>query len=205
VTLRAGKMTALLGAFAVSFILTAPSPAPAAGDGYSPTWGIGFRAGYYGVPDWVLDRMFDEHPSVSGSIVGLDLRHYGSSGPKGVFSVGLTLDVGQADGVGTWKEDSGSTPVEGGGDVDIAAATVTCYFDFWSTRRVHPYVGLGLGLGYADATYIEEDDDVHVKEFIPVLHIPLGLAFNLSETFSVALEGRVIDGLSFGGFLQMRF
>ena len=204
-TPRVGKLTALLAAFVVSFFLTAPPQTLASEDGYSPNWGIGFRAGYYGVPDWVLDRMFDEHPSVSGSIVGLDLRHYGSSGPKGVFSVGLTLDVGQADGVGTWKEDSGSTPVEGGGDVDIAAATVTCYFDFWSTRRVHPYLGLGLGLGYADATYIEEDDDVHVKEFIPVLHIPLGLAFNLSETFSVALEGRIIDGLSFGGFLQMRF
>ena len=108
-------------------------------------------------------------------------------------------------GTGIWQETSQSTPVAGGGDIDIAASSLTLYWDFWFWNRIHPYVGLGAGIGYAKGSYVEENDDITVKEFIPVIHIPVGLAFDLGETFRFSLEGRVIDGWSWGGLFQIRF
>ncbi len=202
---RTGKTTAFLAALLITAALAAPPAASADEDAAPPRWGIGFRAGTYGVPDWVLDTLFEEHPSVDGSIVGAELRWYGDNGPSGLFSVGLTFDVGQADGTGIWQETSQSTPVAGGGDIDIAASSLTLYWDFWFWNRIHPYVGLGAGIGYAKGSYVEENDDITVKEFIPVIHIPVGLAFDLGETFRFSLEGRVIDGWSWGGLFQIRF
>ena len=202
---RTVKTAVFLAALLTAAVLTASPAASADEDAAPPEWGIGFRAGTYGVPDWVLDQLFEEHPSVDGSIVGAELRWYGENGPQGLFSVGLTLDVGQAEGTGIWQETSRSTPVAGGGTIDIAASTVTLYWDYWAWRSIHPYVGLGAGLGWAKGSYVEENEDVTVKEFIPVIHIPVGLAFDLGETFRLAFEGRVIDGWSWGGLFQIRF
>lgn len=200
----ARKAAALLIVTLLASALFLPVPAGAE-EPSPPRWGLGFRAGYYGVPDWILDRLFEEHPSVDGSIVGVEFRHYGSGGPRGIFSVGLTLDVGQADGVGVWKENGDSIPVTGGGDVNIAAGTVTLYWDLWPGKSLHPYFGAGAGVGYADGSYVEEGEEINVKEFVPVIHIPVGLVLNLGETFSVGLEGRIIDGISWGGIVQLRF
>jgi opacity protein-like surface antigen len=195
---------------AVSGLLLAlaVTPAPAAADdsgGTGPSWGVSVRGGHYGVPDWILDLLFEEHPSVDGTMIGGELRFYGQGGPSGVFSIGLTLDVGSTDGFGLWQENAGDVPVVGGGAVDIVAGTVTAYWDIKPSSPLHPFVGFGLGIGYAEGTYDREGEEVRVEEFVPVIHIPVGLIWNLSPRFGIGVEGRVIDGISWGGILQLRF
>ena len=123
-----------------------------AGDS-KPTLGFAVRGGAYGVPDWILDILFEEHPSVDGTMVGVEIRHFGKGGPSGIFSIALTLDAGSTDGFGIWREGTGDPRVIGGGAVDLVAGTVTAYWDIKPSSTLHPYFGLGLGLGYAEGTY----------------------------------------------------
>ena len=171
----------------------------------TPHWGLTLRGGMYGVPDWLLGLLFEEHPSVDGTMGGVELRYFGSSGPSGAFSVALTVDVGKAEGEGVWQENAGDVPVVGGGKVNLLAATLTAYLDIMPHSRLHPYIGLGLGAGYAEATYIRDGEEITVDEYVPVIHIPVGLILALSEHFAFGIEGRVINGISYGGFLQLRF
>ena len=205
---RKFRKSAPLLAVSGLLLALAVTPAPAAANdsgGTGPSWGVSVRGGYYGVPDWILGLLFEEHPSVDGTMIGGELRFYGNGGPSGVFSVGLTLDVGSTDGFGLWQENADDTPVVGGGAVDIVAGTVTAYWDIKPSSPLHPYVGLGLGIGYAEGTYDREGEEVKVEEFVPVIHIPVGLIWNLSPRFGIGVEGRVIDGISWGGILQLRF
>lgn len=173
--------------------------------GSGPAWGFGVRGGAYGVPDWLLDLLFEEHPDVDGSIVGAEIRYYGKGGPSGSFSVALTFDVGSTDGFGVWKEKDDDVPVIAGGAVDLMAGTLTAYWDIMPASMIHPYVGLGLGVGYAEGTYERDNETVTVEEFVPAVHIPVGLLLNLGPNFGLALEGRAIDGLAWGGMLSLRF
>lgn len=184
-----------------------PAPASASEEAPSstPHWGLTLRGGAYGVPDWLLSMLFEEHPSVDGTMGGVELRYFGSSGPSGAFSVALTVDIGKTEGEGLWQEEAGDVPVVGGGKVNLAAATLTAYFDMMPSSRLHPYIGLGLGAGYAEGTYLRDGEEITVAEYVPVLHIPVGLILALSEHFALGVEGRVIDGISYGGFLQLRF
>jgi opacity protein-like surface antigen len=205
---RKFRKSAPLLAVSGLLLALAVTPAPAAANdsgGTGPSWGVSVRGGHYGVPDWILGLLFEEHPSVDGTMIGGELRFYGNGGPSGVFSVGLTLDVGSTDGFGLWQENSDDIPVVGGGAVDIVAGTVTAYWDIKPSSPLHPYVGLGLGIGYAEGTYDREGEEVKVEEFVPVIHIPVGLIWNLSPRFGIGVEGRVIDGISWGGILQLRF
>jgi len=206
------KVTAVLFTLLLTLPVTLAFPSDGdaadggqASGGSNPAWGFGVRGGAYGVPDWLLDLLFEEHPSVDGSMVGAEIRHFGKGGPSGIFSLALTIDVGSTDGFGLWQENAGDVPVVGGGAVDLVAGTVTAYWDIKPSSPLHPFVGIGLGLGYAEGTYDREDETVTVKEFVPVLHIPVGLMLNLGPNFGVAVEGRVIDGISWGGMLQLRF
>ncbi len=195
---------ALASLFVLPHRLNAQEPGKA-GDPSPPRWGLIGRYGYYGVPDWLLDMLFEEHPSVDGTIAGAELRYYGESGPEGLFSVGLTLDVGSSEGIGVWQEDKGDAVVVGGGEVDIASAALSLYFDFWPESPLHPYLGLGLGAAWAEGRYERDGEQVTVEEFVPAVHIPVGLLLNLGNHFGIALEARVIDGFSWGGNLQLRF
>ena len=170
-----------------------------------PSLGFAIRGGAYGVPDWLLDLLFEKHPSVDGTMVGAEIRHFGRGGPSGIFSIALTLDAGSTDGFGLWQEGADDSPVVGGGSVDLVAGTVTAYWDIKPSSTLHPYFGLGLGLGYAEGTYDREGETVTVEEFVPVVHIPVGLMLSLGPNFGVAVEGRIIDGISWGGMLQVRF
>ena len=157
------------------------------------------------MPDWLLGLLFEEHPSVDGTMGGVELRYFGSSGPSGAFSVALTVDVGKTEGEGLWQENAGDVPVIGGGKVDLAAATLTGYLDIKPQSRLHPYIGLGLGVGYAEGTYMRDGEEITVDEYVPVIHIPVGLILALGEHAALGIEGRIIDGISYGGFLQLRF
>ena len=41
--------------------------------------------------------------------------------------------------------------------------------------------------------------------WVPVLHVPVGLAVELGKRLQLAIEGRFIDGIAIGGALQVRF
>jgi hypothetical protein len=215
-TMPSMRQIAALPAILLSLLLlSAVTPAVASegwgsgttqgGGDSKPTLGFAVRGGAYGVPDWILDILFEEHPSVDGTMVGAEIRYFGKGGPSGIFSIALTLDAGSTDGFGIWREGTGDPRVIGGGAVDLVAGTVTAYWDIKPSSTLHPYFGLGLGLGYAEGTYDRENEAVTVKEFVPVVHVPVGLMLNLGPHFGVAVEGRIIDGLSWGGMLQVRF
>jgi opacity protein-like surface antigen len=180
-------------------VLASDAPEP------TPGWGLKLRGGFYGVPDWILDMLFEEHPGVDGTMGGIELRYFGSSGPSGAFSVALTVDAGKTEGEGVWQEEAGDVPVVGGGEVTMAGATLTAYLDIMPSSPFHPYVGLGLGVGYAEGTYIRDGEKVTVDEYVPVIHLPVGLSLALGEHLALGVEGRVINGISYGGFLQLRF
>lgn len=193
--------------FVLCALLLLPGVSAAEDEGSSPApgWGLLVRGGYYGVPDWILDQLFEQHPEVDGTIVGGELRYYGDGGPSGAFSIGLGFDVGSADGFGTWQENAGDPSINGGGDVDLAAGHITLYFDIVPSSPIHPYIGFGGGAGYAKGRYVREGEEINVEEFVPVIHLPVGVVLNLGENFGLSAEARVIDGISYGGSLQLRF
>lgn len=187
-------------------ILAPPSAAQEAqSSSPQPSWGVVVRGGYYGVPDWLLDLLFERHPDVDGTIFGAELRYYGEGGPSGVLSLGLGFDVGRSDGFGIWQEDAGDLPINGGGEVDILASHLTAYFDIVPSYPVHPYIGIGGGVGYAEGRYVRDGEEINVEEIVPVIHLPIGIVANLGDNFGLSAEARVIDGISFGGSLQLRF
>ena len=169
------------------------------------SWGLTFRAGYFGLPDFILDELFESHPDVSGSIVGGEIRYHGDGGPKGIFSVGLGLDFGHAEGDGIWQEKAGSPLVSAGGEISLAAITLTAYWNIFPSLALHPYFGLGLGAGYAEGTYQQDGEEIEVDSWIPVPHIPVGLSMELGEKLSLAAEARVIGGFGAGAALQLHF
>lgn len=204
------RLLHFLRAAVLLILLTAPAIPAAADDGggeasASPSFGIIARGGYYGVPDWILDLLFEQHPDVDGTMFGGELRYYGDGGPSGTFSIGIGADVGRADGFGIWQEDAGDTPINGGGEVDIIVGHITLYFDFFPSSPIHPYIGIGGGVGWAEGRYVRDGEEVNVKEFVPAIHLPLGILFNLGEHLGISAEARVIDGISLGGSLQLRF
>ena len=125
----------------------------------APGWGLLVRGGYYGVPNWILDLLFEQHPDVDGTIVGGELRYYGDGVRAGAFSVGLGFDAGSADGFGTWQENTGDEAINGGGDVDIVSGHITLYFDIVPSSALHPYIGIGGGVGYAEGRYVRDGEE----------------------------------------------
>ena len=51
----------------------------------------------------------------------------------------------------------------------------------------------------------KEDDLTTADIWIPVVHVPVGLALELGKRLQLAVEGRFIDGIAVGGALQVRF
>jgi hypothetical protein len=174
-----------------------------AADGTS--WGFIARGGYFGLPDVIADQLFSQHPEVDGTIYGGEIRLHGAGGGRGLFSVGFGLDYGETSAYGIWQTDSSSAPQAGSGDITMLALTVTCYWNILPAAPVHPYVGLGLGVGYFEGTIQEEADVVEVSTLLPVLHVPFGLALELGEHLQLALEARIVNGIAAGGLLQLRF
>jgi len=166
--------------------------------------GLIARVGYFGLPDVIADQLFSQHPEVDGTIYGGELRFH-SGGGRGVFSYGFAVDYGETSAYGIWQTDESSAPQAGSGDISMLAFTVTGYWNIIPAGVIHPYLGLGLGIGYFEGTIREEDDLVEVNTLLPVLHVPIGLALELGEHVQLSLEARVINGIAAGGALQLRF
>ena len=196
---------------------TLPGAAFAAGAGAAPaaatekapaggtTWGLVARGGYYGIPDAVAGEIFYRHPEVSGWIAGAELRYYGDGGGRGISSLGLAVDHGYAEADGLWQAEKSDQPVEASGSATMTAVTLTAYWNLFPSWFLHPYVGLGVGAAYFEGEYEDEDGPVTAEGWLPVVHIPLGLAFELGERVQLSAEARFIDGFAAGGALHLRF
>jgi opacity protein-like surface antigen len=184
----------------------APTPAPAAaGKGDDTSWGLLVRGGYFGLPDFIADELFVQHPDIAGTSIGLEFRYHGDDGGRGVSSIGLAVDYATAKADGVWQENESDEITHASGEVTMLAFTVTGYWSLFPSWYVHPYVGFGLGAGYFKGTVRQEEDLTEVAMLLPVLHVPVGLAAEFGKSAQLALEARFLDGISLGGSLQVRF
>jgi len=169
------------------------------------SWGLIVRGGYFGVPNFIADELFFKHPDVAGSSFGAEIRYHREGGRRGGSSIGLAIDTASAKTDGEWQQHESDTPVSGNGEVTMLAITLTQYWTLFPSWYVHPYLGLGIGVAHAKGFYKDETEQVDADIWIPVLHIPVGLAIELGKRLQLAVEGRFIDGIAIGGALQVRF
>lgn len=168
-------------------------------------WGIGIHGGYFGVPDFILDEVFIEHPSVKGSTFGIEARYYGDKGPDRVFNWLFSLDYGKFSGDGYWRVEEGEDLEYGKIDASLISLTATALWNILPTKPVNPYIGIGLGIGYLKGKGKSEDEEKSVSATIPVLHIPVGLNIKASDKFHIIIEGGFRDGFYGGGGARILF
>ena len=203
-------LAACLGAAlpGAAFAVDAAGP-PAAGAAEKPaggvTWGVVARGGYYGIPDAVAGEIFYRHPEVSGWIAGAELRYFGNGGARSITSIGLAVDHGYAEADGLWQAEKTDRPVQASGSATMTAITLTTYWNLFPSWRLHPYVGLGVGAAYFEGEYEDAGGPIRESGWLPAVHIPIGLAFELGENAQLSAEARFIDGFAAGGALLLRF
>lgn len=169
------------------------------------SWGVLVRGGYFGLPDVVANKLFRQHPKVAGETFGAEFRYHGDGGGRGVASIGFAFDYAKTEGDGIWQTDKHSQPKAMGGGIKMYAATLTGYWSMFPSWYVHPYVGIGVGAGYFEGKLKNDNDLTEVSVVLPVLHLPVGLAFELGEHLQLSLEARFLDGIAAGAALQARF
>lgn len=188
-----------------------PAPAAAAppaavftGGADDTTWGIVLRGAYFGLQDQIADRLFRQHPKISGMTYGAEYRYQGEDGAASWTSVGVAFDYCSVKADGLWQSDATRAPEAGGGDFRLYALTLTGYWNIFPTWYVHPYLGIGIGAAYAEGSYQDGTELVKVSYLVPVVHVPVGLAIEFGPRFQLAVEGRFLDGVALGGSLQLR-
>jgi opacity protein-like surface antigen len=203
--------------------VSAPTPARAAVPVQAPTavtaetrneddtsWGLLVRGGYFGLPNFIVDELFVQHPDVTGYSVGAEIRYHGEGGGRGVSSIGLAVETATASMNGDWQQSETDKVVNAKGDVSMLAFTLTGYWSLFPTWYLHPYIGIGIGAAHLKGSYEAVYEDTSGKKiaadiWIPVLHIPVGLAVELGKQLQLTVEGRFLDGIAIGGALQVRF
>lgn len=188
----------------------APTPAPAGAADASPkeddtSWGVLVRGGYFGVPNFIADELFTQHPDVEGSSYGAEIRYHGNGGGRGIASIGLSVDSGTAKADGIWQESATDKILNARGEFDVLAIALTGYWSIFPSWYVHPYFGLGIGAAHVKGFYKNDTERVDADIWIPSIHIPVGLAVELGKRFQLAIEGRLTAGIAVGGALQVRF
>ena len=166
-------------------------------------WGIGVHGGYFGVPNFVLDNIFEEHPSVSGTTLGLEARYYGRADK--VFNLSLSLDYGTFSSDGYWKKEAADKRKYGKIDGSLASLTATAIWNMLPSKTVNPYLGIGLGVGQLKGTGKSEGEEENVSATVPVLHIPVGINIRPSDSFHIDIEGGFRDGIYGTGGIRILF
>ena len=187
----------------------APAPVPVPVEtriGDDTSWGLLVRGGYFGVPNFIADELFYKHPEVTG----IELRRRDPL-PRGGRRAGrrerrpLGRLPPRPRPTASGRQEESDTPELVSGDIDMLAFTLTGYWSLFPTWYVHPYVGIGIGVAHVTGYYLDQDEIVEADIWVPVLHIPVGLAIELGKRLQLAIEGRFIDGIAIGGALQVRF
>jgi len=190
--------------FTAAFVI---QPAPA-------KTGIGFRTGYFGVPDQLLDLVMFEHPGIEGKSYSLEIRNYGPSGKRSIFSGLYSIEISNMKGEGQWRLSQNDARIEGNGEITQINFTATIIMCLLPGLPVRPYIGGGIGIGYinlkSDAEQVDElgttiDESFNVKKVIPVGHIPVGIMINPGKNIELRIEGGFKNGFYFSGAFTFIF
>ncbi|MCP4213948.1 MAG: hypothetical protein GY765_04785 [bacterium] len=177
-------------------------------------FGVGVKAGVFGIPNQILDVFIYEHPEVKGESYAFEIRSYGSKGPKSVFSGIYAFEYSTMRGEGPWRDEKNHRSLNGVGEIEQYSLTATIIMSLFPSSSIHPYIGAGLGIGRIDiwyeGTYTDDvgtqvTEDYGEKRFIPVAHVPIGVKINLNERFEIRLEGGFKNGFYLGGGLAVNF
>lgn len=174
--------------------------------------GVGFKTGYFGLPDPLLDLIMFEHPGVEGKFYGLEIRSFGPGGKGSMFSGLYSLEYSNMRGEGYWRVSQDESRIEGFGQVRQASFTATIIMTLFPSFPVRPYFGGGIGIGYihlkSDATHIDElgttvSESFDEKRIIPVGHLPVGVLFHPARNLELRVEGGFKNGFYFSGALVL--
>jgi hypothetical protein len=180
----------------------------------APGLGMGFRGGAFGVPNRLVDYFIYEHPEIRGESYSFEIRSYGVKGPKSLF-VGLySLEYSKMSGEGPWRDEQEHRRLDGRGEITQLTLTAAIIMNIFPSSPVHPYFGLGLGVGkisiWYEGTYTDElgteiTDRYDEDRFIPVLHVPVGIRLNFKNRVDVRFEGGFRNGFYLGAGLTFNF
>ena len=176
--------------------------------------GIGLKTGYFGVPDQLLDLIMFEHPGIEGKFYSIEIRNYGPSGKRSVFSGLYSLEISNMKGEGQWRVSQNDARIKGYVEVSQINFTATIIMALLPGLPVRPYIGGGIGIGYinlkSDAEQVDElgttiDESFNVKKIIPVGHIPVGVLINPGKNIELRIEGGFKNGFYFSGAFTYTF
>jgi len=164
----------------------------------------GIRAGDYGLPGKNAKDVLPEPPvetgfyfeGFGGALFLDDLTGHGSADVNAGFDTGwfaggaigyevtpnLSLEIEGATGEGDLDSLSiNGTPMPTfRGDLDYSQVAANLIYEFGPQNRITPYLGVGLGAGFADASFvypgnrISDDDGAFLYQFIGGVTIDLG-------------------------------
>lgn len=176
--------------------------------------GIGFKTGYFGIPDQLLDLIMFEHPGIEGKFYSMEIRSYGPSGKRSMFSGLYSLEISSMRGEGLWRISQDDSRIEGFGEINQVNFTATIIMSFLPGFPIRPYIGGGIGIGYinlkSDAEHVDElgttiNESFDVKKIIPVGHLPVGIMINPGKNIELRIEGGFKNGFYFSGALAYTF
>jgi hypothetical protein len=180
-----------------------------------PKWAVGFRAGGFGVPDFILDKFAFEHPTLGGYSFSFEVRSYGAKGHRSSIGALFSLEYNKMDGKGFWRENEDSRQLDVEGELSQVNLTATVLIGIFPNWVVHPYIGFGLGVGraslWSEGVYTDDDPGTAIKEtyvkslIIPVVHIPIGLMINISNKVEIRIEAGFKNGLYLSGAAVYNF
>ncbi|MCP4157915.1 MAG: hypothetical protein GY757_59950 [bacterium] len=177
-----------------------------------------------------------------GNNTGFGIRFF-PKGKHGSFSVGLSYERNNfnADIDGQYAEtDEHGNRVDAEADGRIELAPHSFNLDFrwelWPTRRIHPYIGFGFGIGrlngqillHTKATThyngtvvvqesdevkslktaleeLEEDGDKYPLNFLPIVHVNLGIRAEIMNNLYLLGEVAIYNGFILRCGASVRF
>jgi hypothetical protein len=179
-----------------------------------PKAGIGFRGSAFGIPNQLLDLLVYEHPEIKGQSYAFEIWSYGSKGPKGVFSGLYSFEYSKMSGEGPWRDEQDHRRLEGEGEITQISLTATIVMNILPRSPVNLYIGGGLGVGrvsiWYEGTYTDEvgtqiTEKYEEDRIIPVVHVPIGIAFNIGNRAKIRVEGGFRNGFYAGGGITFNF
>jgi len=179
-----------------------------------PRMGVGLKGGVFGIPNQLLDLFVYEHPEVRGEVYAFEIRSYGARGPKSVFSGLYSLEYSRMRGEGPWRDEQSHRRLEGAGEISQISITATIIMSLFPRLPVHPYFGAGLGIGrvsiWYEGTYTDElgtqiTDRYENNRFLPVGHVPIGIAINFKNRVLARIEGGFKNGFYLGAAVTINF
>lgn len=179
-----------------------------------PRSGIGVRGSAFGIPNQILDLFIYEHPEIRGESFAIEIRSYGSKGPRSVFSGVYSLEYSKMDGEGPWSDEEGHRTLNGVGEVKQLSFTATVLMNIFPSSPIHLYIGAGLGVGrisiWYEGNYVDElgtviSDSYEENRIIPVGHVPVGVIINYRDKIELRIEGGFKNGFYAGAGLVVNF